>query len=47
LNTPRLANVTNILKAKKKPMEVIELSKMGIDVEPRLKIIKVDNPSER
>ena len=47
LNTPRFAKVTNILKAKKKPLEVINLSDMGLDVEPRLKIEKVEAPTER
>ena len=47
LNTPRFANVQNIIKAKKKPMETIELKSLGIDVTPRLKIEKVDPPSER
>ena len=36
-----------ILKAKKKPVEVIKLAEMGIDAEPRLTIEKVEAPSER
>lgn len=47
LNTPRFANVQNIIKAKKKPLETIELNSLGIDVTPRLKVEKVDSPSER
>lgn len=47
LNTPRFANVQNIIKAKKKPIESINLADLGIDVEPRLKIEKVDSPPER
>lgn len=47
LNTPRFANVQNIIKAKKKPVETINLKDLGIDVEPRLKIEKVDMPTER
>ena len=47
LNTPRFANVQGILKAKKKPMEVIKLAEMGLDVEPRLTILKVEAPTER
>jgi electron transfer flavoprotein beta subunit len=47
LNTPRFANVQNIIKAKKKSVETINLSDLGINVEPRLKIEKVDTPSER
>jgi electron transfer flavoprotein beta subunit len=47
LNTPRFANVQNILKAKKKPIETINLADLGIDVTPRLKIESVDSPPER
>ena len=47
LNTPRFANVQGILKAKKKPLEVIKLAELGLDVEPRLTIEKVEAPSER
>lgn len=38
LNTPRFANVQNILKAKKKPVETIDMASLGIDVQPRLKV---------
>ena len=47
LNTPRFANVQNILKAKKKPVETIDLSSLGLDHQPRLKIEGVEMPSER
>ena len=47
LNTPRFANVQNIIKAKKKPMELIKLEDLGIDVTPRLKVEKVESPTER
>lgn len=47
LNTPRFANVQNILKAKKKPVETIDLASLGINCEPRLKIEGVEMPSER
>ena len=47
LNTPRFANVAGILKAKKKPVEVMNLSDMGLDIKPRLTIEKVEAPSER
>lgn len=48
LNIPRFANVQNILKAKKKPVEVIKLADLtDIDVQPRLTIERVDPPSER
>jgi electron transfer flavoprotein beta subunit len=47
LNTPRFANVSSILKAKKKPVELIKLEDLGIDVAPRIKVERVDNPPER
>lgn len=47
LNTPRFAKVQDILKAKKKPLEEIKLDSMGLDVTPRLKVEKVEAPTER
>lgn len=47
LNTPRFAKVQNIVKANKKPIEVIDLKSLGLDVEPRLKVVKVESPAER
>ncbi len=47
LNTPRFANVQGILKAKKKPVQVINLADLGIDTTPRLQIEKVEAPQER
>lgn len=47
LNTPRFANVQNILKAKKKPVEEIVLESLGLDVAPRIKVERVDAPTER
>ena len=47
LNTPRFAKVQEILKAKKKPVETIKLADLGLDVEPRIKIEKVEPPTER
>mmetsp|Transcript_91169 Transcript_91169/g.125657 ORF Transcript_91169/g.125657 Transcript_91169/m.125657 type:complete len:118 (-) Transcript_91169:16-369(-) len=47
LNTPRFTKVQNILKAKKKKVETIQLSDLDIDVAPRLKIEKVEAPAER
>ena len=47
LNVPRFANVQNILKAKKKPVETINLEDLKIDVAPRLKVEKVEAPTER
>ena len=47
LNTPRFANVQGILKAKKKPVQVITLAELGLDVEPRLTVESVEAPVER
>ena len=47
LNTPRFASVQNILKAKKKKIEKIDLDTLGVDVTPRIKIVKVEPPEER
>lgn len=47
LNTPRFANVQNILKAKKKPVEVLKLEELGLDVSPRITVEKVEAPTER
>ena len=47
LNTPRFANVQNILKAKKKPVEEILLESLGLDIASRIKVERVDAPNER
>ena len=47
LNTPRFANVKGILKAKKKPVQVLSLADLGIDVAPRLTVERVEAPTER
>lgn len=47
LNTPRFANVQGILKAKKKPVQVINLADLGIDASPRLTVERVEAPQER
>lgn len=47
LNEPRFASLPNIMKAKKKPIDTIELSELGTDSVPRLEIIKVAEPSKR
>jgi electron transfer flavoprotein beta subunit len=47
LNEPRYASLPNIMKAKKKPLEVIDASDLGVDIAPRLKVIKVSAPPER
>ncbi|HET9651378.1 MAG TPA: electron transfer flavoprotein subunit beta/FixA family protein, partial [Usitatibacter sp.] len=47
LNTPRYATLPNIMKAKKKPLEVIKPDALGVDVTPRLKTLKVAEPGQR
>ncbi|MEM8956413.1 MAG: electron transfer flavoprotein subunit beta/FixA family protein [Pseudomonadota bacterium] len=47
LNEPRYASLPNIMKAKKKPLEEKSPSDYGVDVTPRLNVVKTDEPSER
>ena len=47
LNEPRYASLPNIMKAKKKPLEIITTDDLGIDASPRLTTLKVSNPPER
>ena len=47
LNEPRYASLPNIMKARKKPIETIKPSDLGVDTTPRLKVIKVEEPPKR
>ena len=47
LNEPRYATLPNIMKAKKKPLETVKPEDLGVDVAPRLKILKVAEPAKR
>jgi electron transfer flavoprotein beta subunit len=47
LNEPRYATLPNIMKAKKKPLEVIKPDALGVDVTPRLVTLKVVEPPKR
>ncbi|PXW91529.1 electron transfer flavoprotein beta subunit [Sphaerotilus hippei] len=47
LNEPRYVTLPNIMKAKKKPLEVITPEALGVDVAPRLKTLKVAEPAQR
>ena len=47
LNTPRYATLPNIMKAKKKPLEMLKPADLGVDVTPRLKTLKVAEPGKR
>jgi electron transfer flavoprotein beta subunit len=47
LNEPRYATLPNIMKAKKKPLDVTNPAALGVDVTPRLKTLKVTEPAKR
>ena len=47
LNEPRYVTLPNIMKAKKKTLEVIKPQELGIDITPRLKTLKVEEPPKR
>jgi electron transfer flavoprotein beta subunit len=47
LNEPRYATLPNIMKAKKKPLDVKKPAELGVDVTPRLAILKVAEPPKR
>ena len=47
LNEPRYATLPNIMKAKKKPLETINPAALGVDVTPRLTVLKVAEPPKR
>jgi electron transfer flavoprotein beta subunit len=47
LNTPRYASLPNIMKAKKKQIETLNLDDLGVDTTSRLKILKVQEPPQR
>jgi electron transfer flavoprotein beta subunit len=47
LNEPRYASLPNIMKAKKKPLDIKTAADLGVDVTPRLTIVKTGEPAER
>jgi len=47
LNEPRYVTLPNIMKAKKKPLDVTKPEDLGVDVTPRLKTLKVAEPAKR
>ncbi|MDE1010533.1 MAG: electron transfer flavoprotein subunit beta/FixA family protein [Paraburkholderia fungorum] len=47
LNTPRYATLPNIMKAKKKPLEVVTPDALGVDIAPRLSTLKLAEPVKR
>ena len=47
LNEPRYASLPNIMKAKKKPLDSISVEELGVEVSPRLTVLKVEEPEAR
>ena len=47
LNEPRYASLPNIMKAKKKPLDSLTFDALGVDISPRLAIVKVEEPAAR
>jgi electron transfer flavoprotein beta subunit len=47
LNEPRYVTLPNIMKAKKKPLEILKPEALGVDITPRLKVLKVEEPAKR
>ncbi|MBX4354880.1 electron transfer flavoprotein subunit beta/FixA family protein, partial [Mycobacterium tuberculosis] len=47
LNEPRYVTLPNIMKAKKKPLDTVKPEDLGVDVKPRLKVLKVAEPPKR
>jgi electron transfer flavoprotein beta subunit len=47
LNEPRFASLPNIMKAKKKPIDIKSPADFGVDVAPRLTVLKVTEPPKR
>ena len=47
LNEPRYAKLPDIMKAKKKPLDNVDITALGVDITPRLKTLKVQEPPKR
>ena len=47
LNEPRYVTLPNIMKAKKKPLETLKPDGLGVDVAPRIAVLKVEEPPKR
>ncbi|MGF6507875.1 electron transfer flavoprotein subunit beta/FixA family protein [Paraburkholderia sp. 32] len=47
LNEPRYVTLPNIMKAKKKPLQIVKPEDLGVDITPRLKTLKVVEPPKR
>jgi electron transfer flavoprotein beta subunit len=47
LNEPRYASLPNIMKAKKKPLDIVTPAQLGVDVTPTFEVLSVEPPPER
>ena len=47
LNEPRYATLPNIMKAKKKPLDTVEAASLGVDLAPKNKVVKMEEPAAR
>ncbi|MGE0622599.1 MAG: electron transfer flavoprotein subunit beta/FixA family protein [Pseudomonadales bacterium] len=47
LNEPRYASLPNIMKAKKKPLDVVTPEELGVDLTPTVEVLSVEPPAER
>jgi electron transfer flavoprotein beta subunit len=47
LNTPRYASLPGIMKARKKELKEIPVASLGVDVTPKVKVLKLEPPSQR
>ena len=47
LNEPRYASLPNIMKSKRKPMDIVAASEYGVDISPRITTLSVAPPAER
>jgi len=47
LNEPRYVTLPNIMKAKKKTIDILKPEELGVDIAPRLKTLKVEEPPKR
>ena len=47
LNEPRYVTLPNIMKAKKKTIDIVKPEDLGVDIAPRLKTLKVEEPPKR
>jgi electron transfer flavoprotein beta subunit len=47
LNEPRYASLPNIMKARKKPIEIVKPAELGVDPAPRLTVVSVAEPAKR